>query len=93
MYHVLYFKNSFLLAGGHCSHPWNMITAGGFISYIGPFTSEFRKSLTDKWLSFAKECDLTIDPSWRCADVHRDVKKPGIVINGMGEENYREPRP
>jgi dynein heavy chain len=47
----------------------NMLAAGGFISYVGPFTAEFRKDLVDQWIAYAKECELTTDPSWKCADV------------------------
>merc|ERR1719253_1814554 len=46
-----------------------MITAGGFISYNGPFTAEFRKDLVQQWVDYAKECELTTDPTWRIADV------------------------
>jgi len=47
----------------------NMIAAGGFISYVGPFTAEFRKDLVAQWLAYAKECELTMDPTWSCAQV------------------------
>jgi len=47
----------------------NIILAGGFIAYVGPFTAEFRKKLVQKWSLKATEVGLDADPSWSCADV------------------------
>jgi dynein heavy chain len=62
----------------------NMVAAGGFISYAGPFTSEFRNDLVNKWVAEAKEVGLTTDPTWKCADVLVDAAEiRGWNINGL----------
>jgi dynein heavy chain len=62
----------------------NMVAAGAFISYAGPFTAEFRKDLVDKWIAQAKEVDLTTDPAWKCADVLVDpAEVRGWNIHGL----------
>merc|ERR1719440_994259 len=71
----------------------NMLAAGGFISYAGPFTAEFRKELVAKWINYAKECDLTVDPSWKCADVLVDPAEirswniTGLPADDLSVEN------
>ncbi|CAK0841283.1 unnamed protein product [Prorocentrum cordatum] len=47
----------------------NIVLAGGFIAYTGPFTAEFRRDLVAKWLTEAQTLELDTDPSWRAADV------------------------
>eukprot|EP00933_Yihiella_yeosuensis_P014688 TRINITY_DN13064_c0_g2_i1.p1 TRINITY_DN13064_c0_g2~~TRINITY_DN13064_c0_g2_i1.p1 ORF type:complete len:1259 (-),score=321.04 TRINITY_DN13064_c0_g2_i1:1184-4960(-) len=47
----------------------NIVLAGGFIAYTGPFTAEFRKSLVKQWIQEAGNLDLTTDPAWKAADV------------------------
>ncbi|CAE8734034.1 unnamed protein product [Polarella glacialis] len=50
----------------------NIVLAGGFIAYTGPFTAEFRRSLVNEWKIKAKELELTTDPHWKAADVLLD---------------------
>jgi dynein heavy chain len=47
----------------------NIMLAGGFIAYIGPFTAEYRKQMVDVWIHKSAEIELNADPSWSCADV------------------------
>eukprot|EP00929_Paragymnodinium_shiwhaense_P038463 TRINITY_DN20312_c0_g2_i5.p1 TRINITY_DN20312_c0_g2~~TRINITY_DN20312_c0_g2_i5.p1 ORF type:complete len:4212 (-),score=1387.32 TRINITY_DN20312_c0_g2_i5:193-12828(-) len=47
----------------------NIILAGGFIAYTGPFTAEFRKDLTKQWLEKVQSLKLAVDPSWDIASV------------------------
>jgi dynein heavy chain len=62
----------------------NILMAGGFISYTGPFTSEFRKELVAGWATEAKRVDLTTDPSWNIADVLVDpAEVRGWNIHGL----------
>eukprot|EP00929_Paragymnodinium_shiwhaense_P066427 TRINITY_DN33321_c0_g4_i1.p1 TRINITY_DN33321_c0_g4~~TRINITY_DN33321_c0_g4_i1.p1 ORF type:complete len:3770 (+),score=1255.81 TRINITY_DN33321_c0_g4_i1:195-11312(+) len=47
----------------------NIMLAAGFIAYGGPFTAEFRSELVQKWLTEARQQDVTADPHWKLADV------------------------
>jgi dynein heavy chain len=47
----------------------NIVLAGGFIAYTGPFTSEFRRDLIKQWLAKSQELNLDTDPTWKAADV------------------------
>eukprot|EP00439_Symbiodinium_sp_Y106_P064710 s2832_g10.t1 len=47
----------------------NIVLAGGFIAYTGPFTAEFRRSLVAKWKQQADGVGLLCDPNWKAADV------------------------
>lgn len=47
----------------------DIILAGGFIAYNGPFTAEFRRDLVHKWKGEAGELNLLTNPHWRAADV------------------------
>ncbi|CAJ1382663.1 unnamed protein product, partial [Effrenium voratum] len=47
----------------------NIVLAGGFIAYTGPFTAEFRRSLVSKWKTEADSVGLICDPHWKAADV------------------------
>eukprot|EP00746_Dinoflagellata_sp_MGD_P154845 gnl/MRDRNA2_/MRDRNA2_85065_c0_seq4.p1 gnl/MRDRNA2_/MRDRNA2_85065_c0~~gnl/MRDRNA2_/MRDRNA2_85065_c0_seq4.p1 ORF type:complete len:4104 (-),score=817.24 gnl/MRDRNA2_/MRDRNA2_85065_c0_seq4:76-11610(-) len=47
----------------------NIMLAGGFISYIGAFTAEYRKKMVDCWVQKSAEIELNADPGWNCAEV------------------------
>lgn len=49
----------------------NIVLAGGFIAYTGPFTAEFRRSLVQLWKQQADGVGLLCDPSWKAAEVLR----------------------
>jgi len=47
----------------------NIVVAGGFIAYTGPFTAEFRQDLVKQWVAKALSLELGTDSSWKAADV------------------------
>jgi dynein heavy chain, axonemal len=67
----------------------NMVLAAGCIAYIGPFTAEFRKSLTSKWAAHCVTLGIPVDPRF---DLSRILSDPVTVrewnIQGLPADSF-----
>lgn len=66
-----------------------IILSAGCVSYLGPFTAEYRQQLADEWVKYSKQLELPVDDSFSLVQTLADpIVMREWSIAGLPADNY-----
>jgi len=70
----------------------NMMLATGCISYLGPFTADFRAKLTDDWSQLCRKMEIPVETDMSQVTTERFLGDPVVIrkwhIDGLPADNF-----